>query len=231
MSALPGSGALSADAERSPSAAAKPPHECSDQPLFGKTPGRWLSFGLSPLDGFSKNGVGRTGFEPVTSSVSGKRSPAELTARVPRRDVTRADPPPRAAEGHAHPANPRCALPAQRSTVRLTATHLVPHPSRYPLRWAGRRDPRGRSRGSLPGRWAVVPARAGTTAHRHIRKPGRAAAKGRKTQRAYSSASGSPNAFIVSLSTKRVIAEIRSPSRVSTIIPCPPNTDPDGSST
>ena len=25
--------------------------------------------------------VGRTGFEPVTSSVSGKRSPAELTAR------------------------------------------------------------------------------------------------------------------------------------------------------
>jgi hypothetical protein len=34
--------------------------------------------------------VGRTGFEPVTSSVSGKRSPTELTARVPRRDATRA---------------------------------------------------------------------------------------------------------------------------------------------
>jgi hypothetical protein len=33
--------------------------------------------------------VGRTGFEPVTSSVSGKRSPAELTALVPRRDATR----------------------------------------------------------------------------------------------------------------------------------------------
>ena len=43
---------------------------CSDQQRSAKTPGRWLSFGLSALDRFSENGVGRTGFEPVTSSVS-----------------------------------------------------------------------------------------------------------------------------------------------------------------
>ena len=41
--------------------------------------------------------VGRTGFEPVTSSVSGKRSPTELTAQEPRRDATRATGPPRRA--------------------------------------------------------------------------------------------------------------------------------------
>jgi hypothetical protein len=54
--------------------------------------------------------VGRTGFEPVTSSVSGKRSPAELTARVPRRDATRASTPPRvASEPLTHAAQaPRC---------------------------------------------------------------------------------------------------------------------------
>ena len=45
--------------------------------------------GSHAIDTFSKT-VGRTGFEPVTSSVSGKRSPTELTARVPRRDATRA---------------------------------------------------------------------------------------------------------------------------------------------
>jgi hypothetical protein len=56
--------------------------------------------------------VGRTGFEPVTSSVSGKRSPAELTARVPRRDATRARTPPRAANGRATPrAQPRYPKP------------------------------------------------------------------------------------------------------------------------
>ena len=49
---------------------------CSDQQRSDKTPGRWLSFGLSALDRFSNNGVGRTGFEPVTSSVSGCRSGA-----------------------------------------------------------------------------------------------------------------------------------------------------------
>ena len=38
------------------------------------------------------NLVGRTRFELVTSSVSGKRSPAELTAPGPRRDATRAKP-------------------------------------------------------------------------------------------------------------------------------------------
>jgi hypothetical protein len=40
-----------------------------------KPPGHWLSFGLSALDRISKNVVGRTGFEPVTSSVSGKSRP------------------------------------------------------------------------------------------------------------------------------------------------------------
>src|SRR5580658_9388670 len=50
--------------------------------------------------------VGRTRFELVTSSVSGKRSPAELTARVPRRDATRARTPPRAANGQADPCEP-----------------------------------------------------------------------------------------------------------------------------
>ena len=54
--------------------------KCSDQLLRDETAARWLSLRLSPLDMISKNGVGRTGFEPVTSSVSGKRSPAELTA-------------------------------------------------------------------------------------------------------------------------------------------------------
>jgi hypothetical protein len=42
-----------------------------DQRLLGKTAGVWLPLRLSMLDGFSKNSVGRTGFEPVTSSVSG----------------------------------------------------------------------------------------------------------------------------------------------------------------
>jgi hypothetical protein len=35
----------------------------------------------SPGETYIRKTVGRTGFEPVTSSVSGKRSPAELTAR------------------------------------------------------------------------------------------------------------------------------------------------------
>jgi hypothetical protein len=46
-------------------------HGSSDQRLRRKTAGGWLSFRLSPVDTISKNGVGRTGFEPVTSSVSG----------------------------------------------------------------------------------------------------------------------------------------------------------------
>ena len=54
----------------------------------------------------SENLVGRTRFELVTSSVSGKRSPAELTARVPRRDATRARTPPRVANGQADPCEP-----------------------------------------------------------------------------------------------------------------------------
>jgi hypothetical protein len=40
------------------------------QRLRDKAAGRWLSFGLSVLDKISKKVVGRTGFEPVTSSVS-----------------------------------------------------------------------------------------------------------------------------------------------------------------
>src|ERR1017187_2113652 len=44
----------------------------SDQLLRGKAAGGWLSLWLSPLDAVSKNVVGRTRFELVTSSVSGK---------------------------------------------------------------------------------------------------------------------------------------------------------------
>jgi hypothetical protein len=91
--------------------------------------------------------VGRTGFEPVTSSVSGKRSPAELTAPVPRADATRGGPPPR--DGN------------------------------Y-ARTSGRAP-------SAPGYSASDP--------------------------------GSPNQLIRPLSTNLVIAEIRSPSSVSTTIP------------
>ena len=75
-----------------------------------QTPGRWLSFELSALDGFSKNGVGRTGFEPVTSSVSGKRSPAELTARY---------------------ASPRC-YQSQLSSARRQHRVPAPRPSLSP---------------------------------------------------------------------------------------------------
>ena len=42
---------------------------CQEEP---ESAGGWLPFRLSPLDTISKNAVGRTGFEPVTSSVSGK---------------------------------------------------------------------------------------------------------------------------------------------------------------
>ena len=47
--------------------------ECQrrDQRLLRKTAGAWLPSWLSALHQISKNGVGRTGFEPVTSSVSG----------------------------------------------------------------------------------------------------------------------------------------------------------------
>jgi len=55
-------------------------------------------------------------------------------------------------------------------TARLPRVH---HPSRYPLRHAGRRDLCGRPRGWMRVGGAVVPARAGTTAP-STRKPGRA---------------------------------------------------------
>jgi len=42
----------------------------SDQQRSDKTAGGWLPLRLLKLDRFSENGVGRTGFEPVTSSVS-----------------------------------------------------------------------------------------------------------------------------------------------------------------
>jgi hypothetical protein len=48
----------------------------SDQQRRDKTAAGWLPFRPSALDRFSKNGVGRTGFEPVTSSVSGIIGPA-----------------------------------------------------------------------------------------------------------------------------------------------------------
>ena len=51
--------------------AQRPEHQPCDQRLLNKTAGAWLPFGIPALDRFSKNGVGRTGFEPVTSSVSG----------------------------------------------------------------------------------------------------------------------------------------------------------------
>ena len=44
----------------------------SDQQRRDKTAGGWLPLELSSPDTISKNVVGRTGFEPVTSSVSGK---------------------------------------------------------------------------------------------------------------------------------------------------------------
>ena len=44
----------------------------SDQQQEDKAAGGWLSLRLSPLDAISETAVGRTGFEPVTSSVSGK---------------------------------------------------------------------------------------------------------------------------------------------------------------
>ena len=43
----------------------------SDQQRRDKTAGGWLPFGFPPLDTISKNVVGRTRFELVTSSVSG----------------------------------------------------------------------------------------------------------------------------------------------------------------
>jgi hypothetical protein len=65
---------LSAPTE--PARTTKPPVQRSerqrrDQRLLGKTAGAWLPLRSSMLDRFSKNSVGRTGFEPVTSSVSG----------------------------------------------------------------------------------------------------------------------------------------------------------------
>jgi hypothetical protein len=59
----------------------RPQPGCSDQQRSGKTPGRWLSFGLLALDKISKNRVGRTGFEPVTSSVSECR-PSSLSSEI-----------------------------------------------------------------------------------------------------------------------------------------------------
>jgi len=46
----------------------------SDQQRSGKTAGGWLPLRPLVLDRLSKDGVGRTGFEPVTSSVSECRS-------------------------------------------------------------------------------------------------------------------------------------------------------------
>ena len=137
--------------------------------------------GVSSRAGNKKCLVGRTGFEPVTSSVSGKRSPTELTARVPRRDATRAGTPPRDASRDADDASP-ATTPQADDRVHC-------------------RTRRSRCRvGSAQQRQAPATAYSA------------------------SSVCGSPNHSITTLSTKRVIAEIRPPSRVNTIIPCPPNT-------
>ena len=62
----------------------RPRRGCSDQRRCGKTAGAWLPFGLPVLDRLSKNGVGRTGFEPVTSSVSSGNSRVSVTVGLSR---------------------------------------------------------------------------------------------------------------------------------------------------
>ena len=69
--------------------------------------------------------VGRTGFEPVTSSVSGKRSPTELTAPLPRRDVTRAASP----TSHANDATTQ---PAPSPSARRTRQAEARRPGSQP---------------------------------------------------------------------------------------------------
>jgi hypothetical protein len=92
---------------------------CSDQQGSGKTPGHWLSFGLSALDRLSKKVVGRTGFEPVTSSVS----------RSPRPSVP--------------PASRQAALHKECPGVTVTTLGRPPHRAR------GGHDPLIRSNGQF----------------------------------------------------------------------------------
>jgi hypothetical protein len=67
----------------------------------------------------------------VTSSVSGKRSPAELTARVPRRDATRAGIPPRDADRISPAKRPQaddCVHGRTRSAHRWVPQRLPANP-------------------------------------------------------------------------------------------------------
>src|SRR5580692_376520 len=66
---------------------------------------------------------------------------------------------------------------ALRAALLTAATHRhapASHPSRYPLQWSGRPDLRGWAPQPDAGRWAVVPALAGTMAP-STRKTGPAA--------------------------------------------------------
>ena len=96
--------------------------------------------------------VGRTGFEPVTFSVSGRRAPAAPTAR----------------DDESLPGRARCCATGTGARERASRTFATP-PTQASIR-------------------------------------------------------GSPNRAMLLLSTNRVTAEIRSPSSVSTIIPCARNT-------
>ena len=112
---------------------------------------------LFELFDFLFNLVGRTGFEPVTFSVSGRRAPAAPTAR----------------DDESLPGRARCCATGTGARERASRTFATP-PTQASIR-------------------------------------------------------GSPNRAMVLLSTNRVTAEIRSPSSVSTIIPCARNTEACGS--
>ena len=112
--------------------------------------------GLLSYSIFIYNLVGRTGFEPVTFSVSGRRAPAAPTAR----------------DDESLPGRARCCAAGTGARERASRTFATP-PTQASIR-------------------------------------------------------GSPNRAMVLLSTNRVTAEIRSPSSVSTIIPCARNTEACG---
>ena len=120
------------------------PQEEPDRPAPGSPSGS------NALDTILKM-VGRTGFEPVTSSVSGKRSPTELTARVPRRDATRARTPPYDADRASHRASPAIAEIRSASSVSafiLMHPQLADHLGRPDAEPAGAAADAGRRAGA-----------------------------------------------------------------------------------
>ena len=126
-------------------------------PVWMRSEFRMAPKGCSSYSIFFFYVVGRTGFEPVTFSVSGRRAPAAPTAR----------------DDESLPGRARCCATGIGARERASRTFATP---------------------------------------------------------AYSaSIRGSPNRAMVLLSTNRVTAEIRSPSSVSTIIPCARNTEACGS--